>query len=318
MISELPPVTMIGYSREKTLRASLYNLSQCHGIGQRDLYLFLDAPFQEDDCEKCEHMYGAALEMRKAFLPNLQIVRRDENLGVPGNLISAINTILGLYGRTVFFEDDVLVSHTFLEYMDASLDLYKDDERIFCVNGFKSPLLRIPRHYPHDIFLNPRNMAWGFGIWQDRWSKVDFTLKNWPDELSKELCDKLNYAGWDIIPMLNAQKAGRIHTWDVQCNYHMVKNGLYAVEPRYSLTKNIGFNCEAVHCVGRNPSFSQMRYYNFSPNLVRGVQPDKSILRLFRSSLVPQTFPERVWRKLQRICDSFSGDNLSPLNVRRN
>ena len=99
MISELPPVTMIGYSREKTLRASLYNLSQCHGIGRRDLYLFLDAPYREEDYEKCEHMFATALEMRKAFLPSLQIVRRDVNFGVPGNLISAINTILGIEDR---------------------------------------------------------------------------------------------------------------------------------------------------------------------------------------------------------------------------
>lgn len=310
------PVVMIGYSRKSTLAKSLRRLSLCEELDGRPLRLYLDAPYRPEDRTKCEEMYGTAKEAREAILPNLEIVRRERNYGVPGNLLSAVKENLDQFGRVVFFEDDVCVSRTFLTYMDGALSVYENDPRVFCINGYQIPYLRVPKTYPHDVYLNLRNMAWGFGTWKDRWDAVDFDMKDWADFKKDETnLEKLARAGSDLRGLIEAQLAGQVHTWDVQCTYHMVKRGLYAVEPRRSLTKNIGFGGEAVHCGGKNSSITHQRYYDYKPRIVPAVLPDERILNQFRYALCDPRLEHRIWRKLKRVLWGMQRCHDEPVNL---
>lgn len=295
------PVVIVGYSRKQTLKKSLRRLSLCEDVQGRDIYLFLDAPRCAEDVGVCSEMLAVAARFRQAALPNLQIVRREKNYGVPGNLLDAIGWTLERYGRMVFFEDDVLVSRTFLSFMDRALEKYQDDPRIFCINGHRYPDLKIPRSYSADVYLNLRNMAWGFGIWKDRWERVDFKMSSW-NAFKKDASrmEALERAGCDLAKMIEDQLAGRIHTWDVQCSYHMVERGLWAVEPRFSLTKNIGFEENSgVHCTGRNPILSKQKYYDFKATLPDRLISDEGIVSQFRYSLYDPHFLAKVLKRIR-------------------
>ncbi len=315
-MTDLPAVVSIGYSRTWTLERSLSRLAECNGVADHDCFLFLDAPSCEADCEKCNQMFLLANRVKKTSIPNLTIIRRDYNLGVPGNLITAVNEIFMRYNKIIFFEDDVCVSRTFLQFMDDALDFYYDDKRIFCINGFKSPYVRVPRSYDKDVYLSPRNMAWGFGIWRDRWASVDFDLKDWLKiKHDVAMLARLDRAGVDLINLINAQSEGRIHTWDIQCTYHMVKNGLYAIEPKLSLTKNIGFGVDGVHCKGDNPVFSHMKYYDFKPLLERGLPPNSTILSEVRTLCLHSGFLQRIKRIIHRMCVRLTSENKLPISL---
>ena len=307
------PVVMTGYSRDTTLAKSLLYLSRCYGVEKHECYLFLDAPNCEMDEQKCLKMRMVAEKAKKEYLPNLNIILRERNYGVPGNLIDAITNVINQYDRVIFFEDDVLVSRTFIEYIESCLKFYEADSRIFCINGFKFPYLRVPRRYKYDIYLNPRNMAWGFGIWKDRWSMVDFRMEDW--NLFKgveENLKRLDIAGRDLHSMIEAQLVGKIHTWDVQCSYYMVKNGLFAIEPRYSLTKNIGFGGNAgVHC-GYDPVLRKMKFFDFSPRLLDGILPDEEMMKRFQYSLMDRRFVSRCVRLCMRKIKRFGPLNDMP------
>lgn len=314
-----PAVVTIGYSRCFTLEKSLERLAECFGVNEHDCYLFLDAPYRACDYEKCEKMAAVAETVRRKCIPQLKIIQRERNYGVPGNLIAAITETLKRYESVVFFEDDVLVSRTFLKYMDHALDLYRNDDRIFCINGFKSPYLTIPKQYSFDVYLNPRNMAWGFGVWANRWNKVDFGMSDW-GEFSKDSTNlaKLDYAGCDIKGLIESQLKGNVHTWDVQCSYHMVKNSLYAVEPRYSLTKNIGFGENGgVHCGRTDAVLSAMKYYNFLPDLPRSLDVSATLLDRFKNSTMDFSIAGRVVRKLRRVVSLFGRCNNVPCEVKK-
>lgn len=311
------PVVMIGYTRVETLEKSIKRLSLCDGLNGRVLKLYLDAPYRPEDLVSCDEMYGTACILRDSILPQLQIIRREKNFGVPGNLLAAMRENLNLFGRVIFFEDDVCVSRTFLTFMDAALEKYEKDKRIFCINGYQSPYIHIPRDYMADVYLNPRNMAWGFGIWKDRWDEVDFEMRNWQEFCSDaQNVIRLNDAGVDLKGMIEAQLSDRIHTWDVQCSYHMVKNGLYAVEPRYGLTKNIGFGSGGVHCGVRNAALNFQRYYNFSPVLVESLMVDSRIVRQLKYACCDPRIVFRIVRKIKRIWWEFGPKFEDPLDVR--
>lgn len=310
------PVVMVGYSRSATLRHSLYRLSKCDGVGDRPIFLYLDAPYKVEHQSECADMYKTACEIRDASLRNLTIVKRDHNYGVPGNLIDAVSVSLDRFGRIIFFEDDVLVSKFMLRYMDAALDLYENDKRIFCVNAFHHPFLRVSRFYKNDVFLSLRNTAWGFGMWKDRWDAVDFSLRDWEGEAGCPFRQELNRAGCDIARMLDSQKNGRIHTWDIQCSYHMVKNRLFAIEPRYSMTKNIGFGVNGgVHCKLAPTELQKMAYYNFTPRLPSNLSFDPIMENSFRYVLQDFRLWHRVGRRLYRETRKFIPNTLEPKDI---
>lgn len=310
------PVVMIGYSRKETLAKSLRRLSLCEGVGERTLRIYLDAPYRDEDCKKCDEMYRTAADMRDSLLPRLEIIRRECNFGVPGNLLAAMRDNLDQFGQVIFFEDDVCVSRTFLTYMDAALSVYKNDARIFCVNGYRNPMLVMPRCHAHDIYLSPRNMAWGFGVWKDRWDKVDFQMSDWRVfSADSNNLRRLVAAGCDLPNLITAQLSGRVHTWDVQCTYHMVKNGLFAIEPCLSLSKNIGFGTEAFHCQSKNELISKQKYYNFNPNIEAGICVDTRIFCQFRYALSDPRLLSRVYRRLVRLWLCMTSAHDEPIDM---
>lgn len=312
------PVVSIGYSRVNTLMMSLRRLSLCDGVNIRDCYLFLDAPYRAEDIDACNEMYKAAVRIRDSALPNLKIVRRDRNYGVPGNLIAAITETLTRYKKVIFFEDDVLVSRTFLKYMDAALDKYESDKRIFCINGFKSPYLNIPKRYQYDVYLTHRNMAWGFGTWSDQWVNVDFDMKDWGQKKNDlKFVETLMLGGEDLPYMIESQLLGRIKTWDVQCSYHMAKNGLLAVEPKFSLSKNVGFGQnEGVHCHAES-MLSHQKYYSFLPTLPKRLEVDPEIERRLAHSTMDTRLIHRFYRKAMRVISALGPIHDEPLEVKR-
>ena len=312
------PVVMIGYSRQQTLELSLQNLSRCFDVADRDISLFLDAPYKPEHQQLTDALYVCACALKEKMLPHLRIVRRERNYGVPGNLISAVSETLNLYGRIIFFEDDVLVSRTFLRFMDEALEFYEKDKRIWCINGNSGPYVRIHRDYPYDVYLTPRNLPWGWATWKDRWEAVDFTIRDWPEKAQDtEFVRKVVAAGEELLPLLNGIYAGRVRTWDVQCTYYMLKHGLFSIEPKYRLTKTIGLGTkDAVNCRAGNASIECMKYYNFAPRLQSELCVDNQIMKSFCHawSENKRVF-WRLVRRLHRFVLSLGSRHDAPIDI---
>lgn len=308
-MQELSPVVMVGYTRLETLRLSLLRLSECDSVVDRDVYLFLDAPYRKEDKSSSDKMLELALSMSKGSLSRMRVCRRMKNYGIPQNQIASITEVINKYGRVIFFEDDVCVSRTFLKYMDSALDLYEKDNRIFCINGFSPTYMKRPLA---DVFLLRRLSAWGVGIWADRWNKVDFDLRDFEEEIADPtLRKRVDSAGKDMYPMLRAIYDGTLKTWDAQCTYYMAKNGMFAVTPRLSLSKNIGYGV-GLHCKG-NAYLSSLRYYNYLPKLSADIVPDTGILQKYLSR--PSGHFDRIRYFILKYLCAFSSRHLEPCEV---
>lgn len=312
------PVAVIGFVRSDVLRATLNNLSQAYGVLDRVIYVYLSAPRNPQEAEKASAVKRLVEEFKSSRLPNIVIVERDQNNGAGKNIRQAVTDTVDIGGRAIIIEDDVLVSRTFLDYMDSALDMYENDKRIWCINGYKNPYMNIPRSYKHDVYLSKRNMAWGWGIWRDRWQQVDFELGDWTGFKEDESnLDRLRMGGEDIPGLLRGVFNGKLDTWDVQCVYHMAKHDLYALESRYSLTKNVGFGTVgSVHCFGReDPVLRRQKYFDFNPKLVPEVEPNIQVLNKLRYSVQDFRLLWRIVRKMRRVAMSFSPLNDIPMGV---
>ena len=305
------PLAIFAFNRTGTLEKVLASLARCENLtggGRRACYVFIDGArtdgSHDDDVAKVEAVRGLVERFRTTHFPTLRIVTRACNLGTAANIRQGVSQMLDQEGRVVVVEDDILVSRFFLDYMDEALEKYNDDPRIWCVNGYHYRVLKVPRCYPYDVYLTPRHGAWGWGTWKDRWDAVDFTLADWP-AFKREAgnMERVDRAGIDVKGMLDAQFAGTLGTWDVQCTYHIVKNGMWAVEPRLALTKNIGFGAGGIHCSFDDTLVSRARYYDFKPmlpSLGELQSPPEKLSRQFPYMVISPFLGTRIVRKLQR------------------
>ena len=316
------PVAVIGFLRKDLLEATLRNLSLADGVQEREVFVYLSAPRNDADKPKTDAVRELAESFRKTTLPNMTIVPRDRNEGASINIRAAVSdTVSRSEGRAIVIEDDVLVSRTFLRYMDAALDRYESDSRVWCINGHKNPHLRVPKSYPYDVYLNPINMAWGWGTWRDRWEAVNFDISDWSETLKDPgLMARLNAAGSHLPLLLGCCASGDSGTWDAQCSYHMVKNGLYAVESRWSQVKNNGMGTAgAVHTSRPNGTISKQKYYNFIPEFAdyeEMMRMQGPWMHRFQYSVRDRRPVHFALRCARRLCKSFIGPvNNEPLEL---
>lgn len=202
--------------------------------------------------------------------------------------------------------------------MDEALEYYESDPRVWCINGYQNAYMSVPKKYPYDVYINPMNMAPGWGTWKDRWQAVDFSLADWGEFISSKTNQaNLDKAGCDIGKLIELAISGKIDTWDVQCTYHMIKNGMFCIEPRFSLTKNNGMNTVgAVHCTRRDGFISKQKYFDFMPKL-RPVDELTLVSGMLSRRLKYSVRDSRpiyfAIRCLLRYLRSFLGqDNLEP------
>lgn len=321
MSSLMAPVTLFAFNRPDTFGRVLNNLAECENFAgdsgvRRSFYVFLDAPRNDNDVPRCETVRNLAEKFRKSYCPQLEIICRERNYGCAHNIPDGIRQILDKYGRTIIVEDDILVSRYFLSYMDDALEMFADRPEIFCINAWRTPMVKVPRRYRHDVYLNNRNMCWGWGTWKDRFVVVDFTLSDYNEFISDpKNVDAIDAAGVGLRRMLDRQLSGCLGTWDVQCSYHMIKNRMWAIEPRLAMTKNIGFG-GGVHVKGRmfyrgDPA----KYWNLKPKLEHDIEPNYEIVRQFRHAYFNPSICVRAWRKLCRTIKMFTPLHDEPIDI---
>lgn len=311
------PVIMFGFNRPELQSMVMERFVDCVGARDRDIFVYLDGPRNAEDRAKSDEIFQMLSGYQVSCLPRMKIFRREYNFGCRENICQGITEILKRYGRAIMIEDDILVSRTFLEFMDNALEFYKDDQRIWSINGFQKFLLRIPSDYPYDVYYAYIMSAWGWATWNDRWCQVDFDMKDWPDFRSRpENIDLLNKAGLMLVPMLDRQYEGKLKTWDVQCMFHMMKNGLYSIEPRYQVSKNIGClpNSEHFHFV--DPYMLAQKFYNFLPRLSADLILDERIMRQHLHCSFNPNLLVRLWRKMHRqFVKTFCSPCYIPVEV---
>lgn len=315
--SGFAPIVMISYNRPELVQLSVRNVALAHGAANHDIFMFIDGPRCEEDVRKQDQINEIVCSFQGS-LPKMKIIRREKNYGCRGNIVDAITQVISQYGRAIIIEDDILVSRTFLDYMDEALEFYKDSKQIWSINAYQHPNLRIPRDYPYDVYLNPVNMCWGWGTWADRWAQVDFDLQDWHVMRDDpEMVAKLNRSGRHLHALIDRQYLGELKTWDVQCAYYVIKNGLMSIEPRYPLSKNIGFS----HIVGGEhnktemPYLSRQAYYNFRPKLIADLGSDPRLIEQFEWVNYNRNIGVRIFRKLQRAMAYFKLRNIEPKEI---
>jgi len=173
----------------------------------------------------------------------LILTERKSNIGLAKNIISGITEIINAKEKAIILEDDVVVSSTFLNYMNDALNYYEQEKKVWNICAFAEKNDEIK-----DFFFSQLFLCWGWATWKDRWQHFE---KNPQDLINKYKDNKYKFdfdESIDFWIQLNGNNNGIINTWMVFWYATVLNHDGLNLLPTYTYIKNIGLDGSGMHC----------------------------------------------------------------------
>lgn len=279
------PVILFVYNRPKHTKRTVEALQRNFLAQKSDLFIFADGA-------------NAILERSSKGLSSVQAVRSyiktitgfktititesPTNRGLANSIIAGVTEIISKQDAVIVLEDDLVTSPYFLTYMNESLSVFEDRDDIFSISGYTYPenVMKIPNTYKEETYLSRRFGSTGWGTWKDRWSRVDWEVKDFNAfKKNKVLQQEFNRGGEERSYLLTSQMRGSIDSWAIRFDYAHFVNSCYSLRPTKSLIQNIGFDGSGVHC-NAGEGFDDI-VSNKKVALNREIRADETVLQLF-------------------------------------
>jgi len=277
----MTPIIIFTYNRLYDIQETISKLKDNFLSKDSEIFIFSDYAKKEKDIESVNKV-REFLYTIDGF-KTITIIERKENYGLARNIIEGVTEIINKYEKVIVLEDDLITSKNFLNYMNDTLEFYKNDDSIFAVSGFCWDLPSL-KNLDDDIFIAYRPASWGWATWKNQWENIDWNIKDYETFLKdKKAIKKFNRGGMDMTRMLRHFKEGKNNSWAIRWAYAMSKQNKYCIYPKLSKVQNIGFGDTATHCTGEHIhktilDESENTKFKFSKNL----EINKQILREFR------------------------------------
>ncbi len=257
---ELAPIALFVYNRPKHTRKTLEALQQNELAEKSTLYVFADGPkhqASEDEKKKIEETRQVVKE--KKWCKEVVMIERVENAGLAKSIIEGVTETVSRHGKIIVLEDDIVTERGFLKFMNESLDLFKNEEKVMQVSGYAYPINFVPKDKDNVYFLKTL-ACWGWATWNRAWKSLitdSSYLYNYFDnrpEIKKEF--NLNDEA-DFYRQLELNHRKILNTWAVKWYASWYIAGGLCLFPKKSLVNNIGHDGTGVHCGVNNLFFSE-------------------------------------------------------------
>ena len=203
------------------------------------LYIFCDGSKSVHDYADVTAVRGEVEKIESKT--NVFVEFSDKNKGLARSIVDGVEFVLKKHEKIIVLEDDLIVSESFLKFMNDSLDFYKNNKKIWSISGYTPPM-KLLENYNKFVFLSPRASSWGWATWLDRWEMVDWEASRFTElKNSPSMINDFNIGGDDMFLMLELQMLGKIDSWAIRWCFSQFLNNAYAVVPKTSLISNRGF-----------------------------------------------------------------------------
>jgi hypothetical protein len=126
MMTNLAPVVVTAYNRPDNLSSLLGSLISNPESTESDLYLFIDGPKNRFDADLIQQVNSNA-KIFKSYFKSFNIFQNEKNLGFRSQIMNIGNLIFQSKKAAIFVEDDLILSSTFLRFMNESLYKFEKD-----------------------------------------------------------------------------------------------------------------------------------------------------------------------------------------------
>lgn len=227
------------------------SLQKCKYADRTELVIGLDYP--------PSHKYEEGYNRIKKYLDNgingfgeIHIIYHEKNVGQGGNLLSMREYISNKYDRYIITEDDNVFAYSFLSYMNAMLEKYKDSNEVLLISGFSYPVNWVDNQGLGVIKEQSFFSEWGFGAYISKREKImnyyssGYYLREYKE---KKLAWKvLKKSKKNFCYYIDGIWKKNLSATDVGESIYLLCNDKYCVMPLISLVRNEGWDGSGRHC----------------------------------------------------------------------
>lgn len=244
-MNKIAPIALFTFKRPSHTEQTLRALASNPEFLESPLYIFCDGARHEGEADAVRATREIAMNWPH---PRKTVRLSERNRGLARSVALGVTELCAAYGRAIVVEDDLVVSRSFLNFLNRALDHYSENERVMQISGHMFP---VDFRYEVDdgVFL-PFTTSWGWATWQRAWVHFNTEMKGFK-EISgdRSVRRRFNIDGsYPYFSMLKNQRAGNIDSWAI--NWHLsvfMKNGL-TLYPRQTMVSNEGFDGSGTHC----------------------------------------------------------------------
>lgn len=164
-IQTYAPVVIPTLCRYKEFVILMESLRKNTLADKTEVYVYLDYPKaekHEEGYNKICHYLDTVTGFKK-----LHVIKRESNWGARENSEDCALQMMKHYDCFIFTEDDDEFSPNFLEFINKGLEKFKDDPKVFAINGYKH-FYNI-KYADNNFFMeNVDFSSWGYGIWTNK------------------------------------------------------------------------------------------------------------------------------------------------------
>lgn len=246
----LAPIALFVYNRPAHTQRCLDALLNNDTFNASPLYIFCDGPRNTAD-EKAVHDVRALVQSCRH--PHKFVNPSSRNQGLANSVMAGLSTVLAIHEEVIVVEDDLVVGPSFLDYLNRSLDRYRDETQVMQVAAHMYPVDPATKH---DAFFLPLASSWGWATWRRAWQHFDASMRHY-ETLSRDPVRRHRFnldAPLPYFEFLHRQHTGRADSWFIRWYLSIFMNDGLVLYPRYSHVRNRGFDGTGVHCgVGGSP-----------------------------------------------------------------
>jgi hypothetical protein len=233
---------MFTFKRPDHTRRSLESLALNPEFAESPLVIYCDGARNEAEVAQVEEVRQLVRDWPH---PNKTIIERDRNWGLANSIIDGVTQQCNAQGRVIVLEDDMVVSKFFLNYMNAALVKYQDDDRVISIHSYSFPIEGLP-----EAFFIKGASCWGWATWKRGWDLFEADGKKLYDELAnKNLMHRFNINGaYPYRRMLLDQIHGRNDSWAVRWYASALLHDKLTLHPGRTLVSNIGLDGSGSNC----------------------------------------------------------------------
>ena len=160
---KLSPIVLFVYNRPIHTRKTIEALSRNFFAKRSDLIIFSDGPKSFTQTESVNKVREYIRSIK--YFKSLELIERKENFGLSKSIIEGVGEVLRDYDSVIVLEDDIVTSRYFLKFMNNSLQIFSNDNRVISVHGYVYP---IKENLPEAFFLKGAD-CWGWATWKRGW-----------------------------------------------------------------------------------------------------------------------------------------------------
>ena len=258
------PILFIVFNRPDTTKQVFEQIKK---IAPQKLFIAADGPRENNFFDQQK-----SAEIKNFFKKNIdwpcEVKTRflEKNLGCGLAPSSAITWFFDHVDQGIILEDDCVPNKSFFYFCEQMLEKYKDDSRMFHINGTSNSHLfeknDATKVSPStsDYYFSRIPKVWGWATWKRAWKTYDFYMKNFPEFKKnffiKHIFDndflQLVWNGTFANVYKQVTEEEKPNLWDFQWTYTILSQNGLSIAPTKNLVKNIGFRPDATHTKDHN------------------------------------------------------------------